>query len=144
MVSRISSSVSPEAASSSVAGRGDSGAPGSLLPQRWFIVSSKLSGGIHNGSQHSTFFRCDAGYYAIGFRADGTAILGKPGVTVTAGLGFTGGGEEIQRRITGVNKARVSTGGIYLYTYDLVCPTAVRGAEPASRPEETAPFCTRE
>ncbi len=60
----------------------------------------------------------DAGYYAIGFRADGTAILGKPGVTVTAGLGFTGGGEEIQRRITGVNKARVSTGGIYLYTYD--------------------------
>ncbi len=61
----------------------------------------------------------DAGYYAIGFRADGTAVLGKPGVTVTAGLGYSGeDGTEVQRRITGVNKARVSTGGIYLYTYD--------------------------
>lgn len=60
----------------------------------------------------------DAGYYAIGFRADGTAILGKPAVTVTAGLGFSDGdGAEIQRRVAGVNKARVSTGGIYLYTY---------------------------
>ena len=28
----------------------------------------------------------DAGYYAIGFRADGTAVLGKPGVKVSADL----------------------------------------------------------
>ena len=61
----------------------------------------------------------DAGYYAIGFRADGTAILGKPQVTVSANLGYTNAeGTEYVRRITGVNKARVSTGGIYLYTYD--------------------------
>lgn len=61
----------------------------------------------------------DAGYYAIGFRADGTAILGKPAVTVTADLGYTGSdGTQYIRKITGVNKARVSTGGIYLYTYD--------------------------
>lgn len=32
----------------------------------------------------------DAGYYAIGFRADGTAILGKPAVTVQADLGYAG------------------------------------------------------
>ena len=61
----------------------------------------------------------DAGYYAIGFRADGTAILGKPSVAVSVDLGYANGeGTELIRKITGVNKARVSTGGIYLYTYD--------------------------
>lgn len=61
----------------------------------------------------------DAGYYAIGFRADGTAILGKPAVTVQADLGYAGeDGAALVRKITGVNKARVSTGGIYLYTHD--------------------------
>ena len=65
----------------------------------------------------------DAGYYAIGFREDGSAVLGKPGLTVTADLGYlgydaSGYGAEIVRNITGINKARVSTGGIYLYTYD--------------------------
>ena len=65
----------------------------------------------------------DAGYYAIGFRADGTAVLGKPGVKVTADLGYArddgyGTSTQVVRQITAVNKARVSTGGIYLYTYD--------------------------
>jgi len=61
----------------------------------------------------------DAGYYAIGFRDDGTAVLGKPAVTVTADLGYSDAdGSALTRKITGVNKARVSTGGIYLYTYD--------------------------
>ena len=61
----------------------------------------------------------DAGYYAIGFRSDGTAVLGKPAVTVSAALGYANSeGTELVRKITGVNKARVSTGGIYLYTYD--------------------------
>ena len=65
----------------------------------------------------------DAGYYAIGFRADGTAILGKPGVKISADLGYTlddgtGFATQVIRSVTGVNKARVSTGGIYLYTYD--------------------------
>jgi hypothetical protein len=65
----------------------------------------------------------DAGYYAIGFRKDGNAILGKPVVKVTADLGYgvdDGFGNQTQyvRTIAGVNKARVSTGGIYLYTYD--------------------------
>lgn len=65
----------------------------------------------------------DAGYYAIGFRADGTAVLGKPGVKVSADLGYTGydsygSSAEVVRPVTAVNKARVATGGIYLYTYD--------------------------
>ncbi len=65
----------------------------------------------------------DAGYYAIGFREDGSAILGKPGVQISADLGYgvdNGMGEQtsIVRSIAGVNKARVTSGGIYLYTYD--------------------------
>lgn len=65
----------------------------------------------------------DAGYYAIGFRADGTAVLGKPGVKVSADLGYTGydsygSSAQVVRQVTAVNKARVATGGIYLYTYD--------------------------
>jgi len=60
----------------------------------------------------------DAGYHAIGFRKDGSAVLGKPGVKVTAELGYKSGSTEVVRQVMGVNKARVSTGGIYLYTYD--------------------------
>lgn len=63
----------------------------------------------------------DGGYYAVGFRADGTAAIGKPAVKVTAYLGYPdaeGYGEEMSRQLTAVNKARVSEGGTYLYTYD--------------------------
>ena len=65
----------------------------------------------------------DAGYYAVGFRKDGTAVLGKPGVKITADMGYQGtdsAGASLQvvRQLAGVNKARVSSGGIYLYTYD--------------------------
>ena len=65
----------------------------------------------------------DGGYHAIGFKKDGEAVLGKPGVKVTAELGYEaydeyGAPVEMTRQITAVNKARVSTGGIYLYTYD--------------------------
>ena len=61
----------------------------------------------------------DGGYYAIGFRADGTAAIGKPGVKVTAGLGYFGDdGLEVSRQLAAVNKARVSENGIHLYTYD--------------------------
>ena len=51
-------------------------------------------------------------------------MLGKPGVKVTADLGYqmddgsgTGYVAQVVRSVTGVNKARVSSGGIYLYTY---------------------------
>ena len=64
----------------------------------------------------------DAGYHAVGFKEDGSAVLGKPGITVTADLGYgvDHGGvyTQILRKVMGVNKARVSNGGIYLYTYE--------------------------
>ena len=65
----------------------------------------------------------DGGYCALGFREDGTAIIGKPQVQVNADMGYAvydqwGGATQVLRRITGINKARVSDGGIYLYTYD--------------------------
>lgn len=64
----------------------------------------------------------DAGYYAIGFRADGTALLGKPGVQITADLGYTvddgfGVLTDMTRPVAAVNKSRTNS-GIYLYTYD--------------------------
>ena len=65
----------------------------------------------------------DGGYYAIGFREDGSAVIGKPSVSVSVDLGYEGTDSagyatEVIRTVAGVNKARVSTGGIYLYTYD--------------------------
>lgn len=65
----------------------------------------------------------DGGYHAIGFRADGTAILGRPGIKSTVDLGFqkpdpSGDMTQVVRPLAGVNKARVSAGGIYLYTYE--------------------------
>lgn len=86
----------------------------------------------------------DGGYHAIGFRADGTAILGKPGLTITAaytaqdGTGepllneageyrydelgnllTDGTGQMVDKslRIAAFNKARTEA-GIFLYTYD--------------------------
>ena len=55
------------------------------------------------------------GYYAVGFRADGTAFIGRPDLAVTATFhGAT-------MRITDVNKTRTAAdgkheGGLYLYT----------------------------
>ncbi len=65
----------------------------------------------------------DGGYHAIGFRRDGTAIIGRPQLTVNLDTGFTGQDEfgntiPVVRKIAGVNKSRVSEGGIFLYTYE--------------------------
>ena len=65
----------------------------------------------------------DGGYYAVGFLEDGSAVIGKPGLSITADLGYemadsTGYTSQVIRTIAGINKARVSTGGIYLYTYE--------------------------
>lgn len=65
----------------------------------------------------------DGGYHAIGFKSDGTAILGKPAVKISLDLGYRvkdsqGNNTQIVRQAAGVNKARVSDGGIYVYTYD--------------------------
>ena len=73
---------------------------------------------VTDGQVRST----DAGFWAIGFRADGTAILGRPYLKVNAKLGYNrvdenGNTLELERDITAINKARTSN-GIYLYTYD--------------------------
>ena len=77
----------------------------------------------------------DGGYYAIGFRADGTAVLGKPSVKVSADLGYqgtdsSGANMEVVRQLSGVNKSRVSSGGIYLYTYDFNAKHTTGTTEP--------------
>ena len=76
----------------------------------------------------------DGGYHAIGFRSDGTAVLGRPAVTIGVRYGGalldeTGsplldeagnplaGGEEKTFWPAAFNKARTDT-GIFLYTYD--------------------------
>ena len=86
----------------------------------------------------------DGGYHAVGFRADGAAILGKPALSITAaytaqdgtgeplyneageplydelGNPLTNGTGQILDKslnITAFNKARTET-GIFLYTYD--------------------------
>lgn len=53
-----------------------------------------------------------ASNYAVGFRADGTAILGAPALAMqveSANTSFS---------LAAVNQVRYSYGGIYLYTYD--------------------------
>ena len=77
----------------------------------------------------------DAGSYGIGFRADGTAVIGKPGIKVQADLGYgvdTGSGSPTQvvRSLSGVNKARVSTGGVYLYTHEFNSRHTTGNTEP--------------
>lgn len=86
----------------------------------------------------------DGGYHAVGFRSDGTAILGKPGIAVSAAYAVQDGtGEPLydeegnplyddlgnlltdgtgqvtdkSLRIAAFNKARTEA-GIFLYTYD--------------------------
>ena len=59
----------------------------------------------------------DSGYYAMGFRKDGSAVLGQPRLSVSADLGYQVYGTRVVRNITAVNKLRES-GGIYLFTYD--------------------------
>ena len=71
-----------------------------------------------------------AGHYAIGFRADGTSILGKPTLSFDANLGLNGSGEVVIRKITDMNKARVSTGGIYLYDAGFNSKSTTGSTEP--------------
>lgn len=103
-----------------------------LLEEQGYRVVAGLNGDFYNTTtglpiglviENGRLKSSDGGYYAVGFRADGTAIMGKPAVRVDADLGYMGYdadgyGTQVLRTLAGVNKARVSTGGIYLYTYD--------------------------
>ena len=102
------------------------------LESRGYRVVAGINGDFYNTGtglpiglavSEGRLLSSDGGYYAIGFRRDGTAVLGKPAVKVTANLGYqvddgTGNPVDMVRQLSGVNKARVSSGGIYLYTYD--------------------------
>ncbi len=102
------------------------------LEQQGYRVVAGLNGDFYNTSTglpislvvtDGELKSSDGGYYAVGFRSNGTAVLGKPGLTVTADLGYavtdeSGYQTQVVRKIAGVNKARISTGGIYLYTHD--------------------------
>lgn len=77
----------------------------------------------------------DSGYHAVGFKADGEAVLGKPGIKVTADLGYEvyddfGLPTTIIRSVAGVNKSRISTGGIFLYTHDFNAKHTTGTTEP--------------
>lgn len=61
----------------------------------------------------------DGSYYAIGFYDDGTAVLGKPSMSISVDLGYLENGEAAVRPIAGYNIARSSDAGIYMYTSDM-------------------------
>ena len=98
----------------------------------------------------------DGGYHAIGFRSDGTAILGRPAVSIAAaytaqdGTGeplyneageplydelgnplTNGTGQLLDKslKITAFNKARTET-GIFLYTYDFNASRTTGSTQP--------------
>jgi len=62
---------------------------------------------------------CSPSYYAIGFYADGSAVLGKPQLTAT--LYYPSGDFgwfQDSVELGAINKVRSSEGGIYAFTYD--------------------------
>lgn len=113
-------------------GRSTVSASAKALEAQGYRVVAGINGDFYNTStglpigivvSQGKLLSSDAGYYAIGFCADGSAVLGKPGVKVSVDLGYqmddgTGYMTQVTRTVSGVNKARVSTGGIYLYTYE--------------------------
>ncbi len=53
-----------------------------------------------------------SGYYAVGFRADGSAVMGSPNLKIT----LTSRGQTLS--LAAINKPRVESGGVTLLTYD--------------------------
>ena len=51
-------------------------------------------------------------YYAVGFKADGSAVIGEPALTITAQSGA------VSHELVAINKPRVENGGVTLLTYD--------------------------
>ncbi|MDE6879860.1 MAG: phosphodiester glycosidase family protein [Oscillospiraceae bacterium] len=61
---------------------------------------------------HGRLLSSCGGYYAVGFRSDGSVVMGQPQLTVTA----QSGGQSL--RLASVNKPRVSGSGVTMLTYD--------------------------
>lgn len=117
------------------------------LEEEGYRVVAGINGDFFNTSTglpiglvvtEGTLRSSDGGYYAVGFRKDGTAILGKPGISLSADLGYSvtdaqGNETQLVRKIAAVNKVRVGNGGIYLYTRDFndrhTTGTAAAGVE---------------
>lgn len=83
-----------------------------------------MSNGVPLGivMRDGQLYSSDGGHYAVGFRDDGTAILGKPAAGISVDLGYAadpgdGTFTQVVRPVTALNKAR-SQKGLYLYTYD--------------------------
>ena len=51
-------------------------------------------------------------YYAVGFKSDGSAVVGAPALTITAQSGAS------SHQLVAINKPRVENGGVALLTYD--------------------------
>lgn len=84
----------------------------------YYVVATGAPLGIvvENGLLRSS----DAGHWAVGFKADGTALIGKPALELKLGLG----GQEYS--INGFNKTRTA-GGAVLLTSDFAASTTSSG-----------------
>ena len=73
----------------------------------YYVLSSYQPIGmlVTEGVLHSS----DGGLWSVGFRSDGTALIGKPGTAAAVTIGKT------EYRVYGINKA-ITKGDFYLYT----------------------------
>lgn len=77
-------------------------------------VGLVISGGVIRSATAST----SAWYYGVGFRADGTAFIGRPALSVKAAF------QGVSHDITGgINKIRTESGGYTLLTGDFAATT---------------------
>ena len=96
----------------------------------------------------------DGGNYAVGFRADGSAVIGRPALRLQGSSDWAG-----DVTLSGFNKARSSSGGIYAYTaefksthdigttdpgvdviLEVISPAEAAGGRPGETPETACPL----
>ncbi len=105
----------------SVTGRQNASAAARELEEAGYRVVAGVNGDFFDSNGVPTgilvsggrLLSSDGGNYAVGFRDDGSAVIGRPGLSLTGSINGEG-----SFYVAGVNKARSSSGGIYLYTYE--------------------------
>ncbi|MBP5165640.1 MAG: hypothetical protein ILP09_00095, partial [Oscillospiraceae bacterium] len=85
----------------------------------YYVMSTNVPLGII--VDEGRLISSDAGHYAIGFRSDGSAFIGRPQLKTSMTLG----GEKY--RLGGINKT-AEKGDFYLFTGDFGPVTSVQGA----------------
>lgn len=114
--------VSPKIAyNGSVTARGTGSAAAAQLESQGYRVVAGVNGDFFDSNGVPTGILVSGGRlysscgtnYAIGFKADGSAVIGMPYLSIRGSLNGQG-----NFYIAAVNKARSSYGGIYAYTYD--------------------------